>query len=266
MGPRRRGGGVRGARVPTLLLLATMALLPAAPGAAALTLRDLEEPTSVVDDVLDVQVTREEAGQPGIVVFLNPPGDSFGLTLVRPNGTSAFERTGSRGMQPLVALEEGPHKVQVRGNGIFQITNRSLDTLGGRPVVLDANETLRGTDAWVVVPSRPWNLRVEGNVTAELRELGGPTREHATPASVSVNQGAAYVLSLRGAEGTPYRVWLESTGAVDPIPGAGATPSADGGGSGEEGSGGDVPGPGAVLAVAALALVGLFLRRARPKK
>lgn len=243
--------------------LAALLLLPSVPGAAAATLRDLEEPTTLTDDVLDVTVTPEEAGQAAIVLFLNPPGDPFGLTLYRPNGTTAFDRTGSRGVQPLAPLDAGLHKLHVRGQGIFQVTNRSLDTLGGRPVVLDANETLRGTDAWVVVPSRSWALHVEGNVTAELRELGGATREHAAPISIALTKDVAYVLSLRGADGMPYRVRLEAIGTVEPIP---INPATNGGGEAPPRADDDVPGPGVPLLLGILALAGLSLRRPRPEK
>lgn len=237
-----------------LLLLGSGGLASLAGAASARTLLDFEEPVVAQSEVLDFTVTPEEAGQPAVVVFLGDPARAFGLSLYRPDGTIAYERNASRGIQALPALQEGVHKFFVRGEGAFQVTNRSLDRLGGRPAVTDANETLQGgADAWVLVPTRAWNLRVEGNVTAELRDLGGATRQLAPAASTSVSQGAAYVLTLRGANGTAYRAWLEPVGA-DPGPT---------GGGRVDGPPSETPAPG--LLVLALAFVGAAhaLRRRR---
>ena len=199
------------ASLAPLLLLALLA--PAAHAQpAARTLSDFEEPVLGEDLLLDFRVTAEEAGKPGIVVFLNPPSRAFGLTVYRADGTEAYVKNGSRGVQPFPALEEGDHRVYVRGNGAFQITHANLDRLGGGERVTQANGTLRGADAWVLAATRDWVLHLEGDVQAELRDLGGPTRNMTVPMAHNVSRGMVYVLTLRGPDETPYRLWLEPVG------------------------------------------------------
>ena len=245
-----------GPRVRAALLTLPLLALLVAPMAFAQpgkTLSDFEEPVLGDNLVVDFTVTAEEADKPGIAVFLNPPSRGFGLVVYRADGSTAYERNGTRGVQPFPALPEGAYKAFVRGNGAFQITPRHLDRLGSGAQVTEANGTLRGTDAYVLAPTRGWVLHVEGDVQAELRDLGGPTRTLSTPVAANVSTGAAYVLSLRGEEGSAYRVWLEPTG---PEPSTLTPPTAGRGQAGGE----KTPGAGPLL-VALAACAALALRR-----
>lgn len=249
------------ARVLLALLPALLLPLAAHPGLAqssVRTLSDLEEPLVGEDLVVDFVVTSGEAGQPGIVVFLNPPGKPFGLVVYRQDGTEAYVKNGTRGIQPFPALDAGPHKLHLRGGGAVQITRGYLDRLGANPQVREANGTIRGTDAYVLAPTRGWVLHVEGDVRAELRDLGGTTRTLPAPVAEGVTRGGAYVLSLRAPDGTPYRVWLEPTG---PEPATLETGGGDG--ADHEAGHADAPGPGPLLLALALAGAALVLRRRR---
>ena len=216
-----RGGGPRVRAVASLPPLLVLLLLAphAAAQSGARTLSSLEEPVVGTDLVFDVTVGPEEAGTPANVVFLNAPGKPFGLVVYRRDGTEAYSQSGARGVQPFPALEEGTYKVYVRGTGAFQLTPNHLGQLRGRPDVMEVNATLSGADAYVFAPTRDHVLHVEGSVRAELRDLAGATRDLAMPAAHNVSRGSAYVLTLRGDEGSAYRVWLEPVGP-EPDPAA----------------------------------------------
>jgi hypothetical protein len=241
------------ARASPLLLLCLLLVPHGAAQSSVRTLADLEEPILGEDLVVDFTVTPEEAGTPGIAIFLNPPGKPFGLVVYRQDGTEAYVKNGTRGAQPFPALDAGPHKLYLRGAGAVQITRTHLDRLGGGPEVTEVNGTLRGTDAYLLAPTRGWTLHVEGDVRVELRDLGGATRQLATPVSENVSRGGVYVLSVRGDEGTPYRAWLEPIG---PEP---AATNQTGGSEDEHAH--QTPLPGAPLLALALVGAALALRR-----
>lgn len=217
-----------------------------------MTLAGFEEPQVGADLVLDFTVTPEEAGEPRFAVFLNPPTRSFGFTVYRADGAVAYERTGTRGVQPFPALEEGRYKAFVRGEGAIQLTDKHLDRMSaGAPRVTDVNGTLRGADAYVFVPTRDWRLRVEGDVRVEWRDLAGATRQPAVPVDLPVARGAPHVLTLRGDESTPYRVWLEPVGEEPAEAGPGRVePTRE-----------ETPGMGALVLLPACCAAALLVRR-----
>ena len=245
--------------LPALLLVLAAALVaPSAGAQGARTLSDLEEPVTGENLVMEVRVTPEEAGKDGIVVYLNAPGRPFGLVVYRADGTTAFDKNGTRGVQPFPALTAGAYKFFIRGQGAFQLTTTYLDRLGGNPVVTEVNGTLRGADAYVFAPTRGWILRIEGapGVQAELRDLGGATRTLPLPFEGNFTRGSAYVLTFRGAPGASYRVSMERVGP-DPVETDGneTRPTPGEGGSAR------TPGPAPAFVAAGVALAALAWRR-----
>lgn len=252
--PRRACPGVR----RHVLLFAALILLVAAPLASGKTLSDFEEPHGGENAVIEFDVTREEAGRPRLVVFLNPPSEGFGLIVYRADGSEAYVRNGTRGIQPFPALTEGSYKFFLRGNGLFLLTDRHLDrSPGGNLTITDVNETLRGrADTYVLVPTRNWTLHLEGEgMDGLLFDLRGGGANLNGTTSKAVIQGVPYVLALRGAEGETYRLRLEpreggvDNGDADPTP----TPAATN----------DAPGPGLLLVAGALGVAAASMRGLR---
>lgn len=235
-------------------LLALVLLLPPVQAQGDLTLADLQEPQVGNDLVVEVRVTAEEAGNATAVVFLNPPTRSFTLVVYDEGGREVYSQRGGRGIQTLPALEEGRHKFFVRGDGAFQVAMRHLDRAGGGERVTEAEGTLEGTLAFALLATRAWALHVEGAVQAELRDLSGATRNLTLPANASIPERTAHVLTLRGAPGAPYRVWLVPVG---PEPAPTTTPATPTGATASE-----TPGPGFSLLLGAT-LAGVVLMRRR---
>ena len=210
---RPRSAGVLRALLPLLLLL----VVPLA--AAQETLASLEEPRRGTDEVFPVTVTAEEAGRPHLIVFRNSPSSVFGVTVYDAQGKTVYAQNGTRGVQTLPNLTAGEYRFFLSRTGEFQVTDKAWEVyLQG-----DQQTTLRGTDAYVLAPQRPYNVSIEGNVTVEWWDLLGPSPE-------TVGEGAtreakargAYVLTVRGAEGTPYAIRL-APGVEAPGP----TPTAE---------------------------------------
>lgn len=238
--------------------LVVLALLLSAPLAAGKTLLDFEEPHGGDNAVIDFGVTRAESGRPRFVVFLNPPSEGFGLIVYRADGSEAYVRNGTRGVQAFPPLEEGTYKFYVRGNGVFLLTDRHLDRpAGGNATVNDVNATLDGkADTYVMVPTRNWTLHLKGEgFQGQLINLRGGGADLRDGGNAPVSHLAPYVLILRGDAGAPYRLWLEpregGNATVDPTPTPTPSPTA------KEAT----PGPGALFVAGAVALVALALRR-----
>lgn len=216
-------------------LLALVLLAPIA--SAQETLDSLEEPHGGTDKVWDIVVEPDEAGEARAIVFRNPLGRVFTLVIYDANGTEVFIKNGTRGIQTLPPLSPGPHRFFVRGEGEFQVTDKAFELI----LKVDAvNTTLEGTDAYVLAPSRPYDVSVTGDVRLEWWPLTESKQEVALPFARSVDKGNAYVMTIRGAEGAAYSITL--------TPGQAPAPT------------NEAPGLGAAALVALLALVALTRR------
>lgn len=199
---RSLSGGARGAFVLRLVVLALVLFTPLA--AAAETLASLEEPHEGTDKVWDVTILHEEADTPRALIFRNAPGSGFGLTIYDTTGAEVFVRNGSRGIQTLPALPAGEYRFFVRGHGEFQVTDKAWEKL----LQGNVSTQLRGTDAYIMSPTRPYEMAFEGPVQVEWWDMTGAPEPLTPPATRSVKLGGAYVITVRGDEGASYAITL----------------------------------------------------------
>lgn len=185
-----------------LVVLALVLLTPLA--AAAETLASLEEPHEGTDRVWDVTILQEEADKPHALVFRNAPGSGFGLVVYDATGAEVFVRNGSRGIQTLPAFPAGEYRFFVRGHGEFQVTDKAWEKL----LQGNVSAQLRGTDAYIMSPSRPYEMAFEGPVQVEWWDMTGAPETLAPPANRTVKLGGAYVITVRGDEGASYSITL----------------------------------------------------------
>lgn len=237
---------------PLAVLLILLTLAPLAGTASAqetLSLDDLEEPQKgVPDTVWRLLVTEEQANETRAVVFRNSLRQSFNLSIVASNGTTVFEDQGARGVRTLPGLPAGTYTMLIRfREGEFQVIGPAF----GVNLNASTNGTIRGkADAYVVAVKSGFNLTVSGNVQAEWFDIRLTEPEHPSmPFTRTALPGSAYVLTLRGAEGTPYSIDLAPTTYVPPT----ATPDHSGHDEG-------IPGPGLLLVLLA-ALGAVVVRR-----
>jgi MYXO-CTERM domain-containing protein len=231
-----KSGGAARAPVLRWVLLALVLLAPVA--SAQETLDSLEEPHAGTDRTWEIVVEPDEAGEARALVFRNPVGKTFTLVIYDANGTEIFIRNGTRGIQTLPGLSAGPHRFFVRGEGEFQVTNKAFE----RILKVDAvNATLEGTDAYILAPSKPYDVRVEGDVRLEWWPLAGEADEPPLPLTRAAATGNGYVFTLRGDEGAAYSISL--------TPGEAPATATN-----------EAPGPGALALAALVAIVALTRR------
>lgn len=231
---------------------------------------DLQEPRTAADQVWDFVVEGDEANVQHVVLFLNPLTiAAFDVTVYAPNGTKVFYHHGQRGVQTIPALPAGTYRIGVTGSGTFLVTRHYLDTANQEVredgvlvrknvTTTDVNRTLQGTEAWLLVPTRPWNVQVEGNVSVQWAplNLGDPVHAGArldTPVNRTAEYPIPTLLLVRGAAGTRYSIHLEPAPNAPPTASSAAPPGAA------------TPGPGLALLACAALIAALAWRRARPK-
>lgn len=219
-----------------LLLLALVALAPAA-AAQAETLASFEEPHRGVDAVWDFTVLQEEAGEQRALIFRNPVGAGMGIVIFDSTGKEIFTKNGSRGIQTLPNLTPGNYRFFVRGSGEFQVTEKAFE----RTIEGNVSTTLRGADAYVLTPTRHYQVQLDGDVEAEFWDMTARAETLTPPAARDVKPGKAYILTVRGDEGAQYGIRLTPTDA----------PAEENG----------TPGLAPLLAVLAVALVARLTRR-----
>lgn len=243
---------LRAPRAPAALAFVLLALLaPAASAQRTLSLDDLEEPQKLpADGNLRVIVTEEQANDPRAIIFRNPIRSGFGLAVIDPAGRTVYEDNGSRGVQTLPGLPAGTYTFLVRfREGEFQVVGPAFG--------VNRNESANGSivgraDAYVVAVRSGYNFTVSGDVEAEWFDIRMTEPEHPSiPFTRTGVPGGAYVLTIRGAEATPYSIDVEPTTYVPPT----ATPDH----SAHEENG--LPGPGIVLLLLVAVLVALARRR-----
>lgn len=187
-----------------------LALVLAAPLASAqATLASLEEPHKGLDQVWPVTVTQEESARTNLAIFRNAPTSRFGLIIYDSTGAEVYVQNGTRGIQTLPSLAPGDYRFFVRGQGEFQVTEKGLEKL----IPGNVSTNLRGADAYVLSPSRAYRLEVAGNVSAEFWNLIAEKEQLQAPFARDVTKGGAYVITVRGAEDTPYTLTLVPTEA-----------------------------------------------------
>lgn len=242
-------------RAPVLLALLLLVLLaPSGSAQLTLSLDDLEEPQKLpADGNIRVIVTEEQANEARAILFRNPIRSGFGLAVIDPAGRTVYEDNGSRGVQTLPPLPAGTYTFLVRfREGEFQVVRPAFG--------VNLNESTNGSivgraDAYVVAVRSGFNFTVSGEVEAEWFDIRMTDAEHPTlPFTRTAVPGGAYVLTIRGAEGTPYDIRVEPTTYVPPA----TTP--DHSGHEDDGFLG-LPGPGPVALLVTLALAAFALRR-----
>lgn len=205
------------------LLLVPLLLLPVAQAA---TLSDLEEPVRGSDRIVPFTLTEHEAGLAHLIVFLNPASKPFGLVLYDHQGASVYEQNGTLGVQGMPRLEPGDYRFLIRGDGAFQVVNRTLDRPAGANT--SVQETLTGeVDAYLFVPQSGWSVDLTGDVEVEVRDLTKPAVKHTPPANFTAQPPFPLVLTVRGAPGAAYGITmtpraLEEDAGESETPGAGA--------------------------------------------
>lgn len=177
---------------------------------AAESLSDLEEPHKGTDKVWDVTVTNAEANARRVLIYRNEVGHGFGLIIYDSTGAEIFVKNGTRGLQTLPELAAGEYKFFVRGAGEFQVTDKAFERIIKENNV---STTLRGTDAYVLSPSRYWKVDFTGDVTVEWWALTEKAESLTSPVNRTAQAGQGYVMTLRGAEGTPYTISMTPTDA-----------------------------------------------------
>lgn len=248
MSPLHRARAVpRSLALPALLLLATMLAPGALAQAPTMSLDDFEEPQTGEERTWKFTVDADEAGSTRAVVFRNVPGNSFGLLLLDNGGNTRFERNGSRGIQTLPALAEGQYTFFVRfREGTFQVVEHAFGVTTNDSVSANLTGT---TDAYVVTASKHYDVTITGDVDVEwfdLRIVAPETLE--TPVTRATAAGAPYVITLRGADGTPYAIQLAERASAPSPP---SQPTEE------------TPAPGPILALGVLLVLALALRRRR---
>jgi len=234
---------------PAGLILATLLFVPSV---HAQTLDSFQAVHEGTDKVFPFVVTPDQADESRVIVFRNGLSEPFGLLVYDKNGTTIYERNGTRGLQTLPALAAGQYRFFVRGTGTFQVTphvlDRETDTM---MLVRDVDATLNQTTAWVLFPTRDWNVSIMGDLHIENFRLANTTVTFDAPVVIPAVESRPIVLTLTGEAGAAYSIRFEE--ADFPDPDAPATPSDDGllG----------LPFPGVVAGLASLALVAALRRR-----
>lgn len=191
-----------------LVVLALVLLTPFA--TAAETLASFEEPHAGTDKVWDVTVLHEEENEPRALVFRNRPGAGFGLVVYDSTGAEVFVRNGSRGIQTLPGLAAGEYRFFVRGEGEFQVTEKAWE----RTVHDNVSTTLQGTDAYILSPTKAYEVAFTGPVQVEWWDMTATPEALTPPDARQAQVGGAYVMTVRGAEGAAYAISLRETEPV----------------------------------------------------